>query len=77
MAMMTGCKKHSSSSCGTGRDRTADTRIFSPVLYLLSYLSKILSNMSKNKLYKNKKPELFGFGLSVFIATNFIIPINS
>jgi hypothetical protein len=33
--------------------------------------------MSKNKLYKNKKPELFGFGLSVFIATNFIIPINS
>ena len=24
---------------GQGRDRTADTRIFSPVLYQLSYLS--------------------------------------
>ena len=25
--------------CGNGRDRTADTRIFSPVLYRLSYIS--------------------------------------
>ena len=25
---------------GQGRDRTADTRIFSPVLYQLSYLSE-------------------------------------
>jgi hypothetical protein len=24
-------------SCGVGRDRTADTRIFSPLLYRLSY----------------------------------------
>ena len=29
---------------GQGRDRTADTRIFSPVLYLLSYLSQIELN---------------------------------
>ena len=27
---------------GQGRDRTADTRIFSPVLYQLSYLSECL-----------------------------------
>ncbi len=31
---------------GQGRDRTADTRIFSPVLYQLSYLSRF----SKNEL---------------------------
>jgi hypothetical protein len=24
-------------ACGVGRDRTADTRIFSPLLYRLSY----------------------------------------
>ena len=31
---------------GQGRDRTADTRIFSPLLYLLSYLPKrILRNL--------------------------------
>jgi hypothetical protein len=29
---------------GQGRDRTADTRIFSPVLYQLSYLSDSLHN---------------------------------
>lgn len=27
--------------CGQGRDRTGDTRIFSPLLYQLSYLSKV------------------------------------
>ena len=27
--------------CGQGRNRTADTRIFSPLLYRLSYLAKI------------------------------------
>jgi hypothetical protein len=27
--------------CGVGRDRTADTRIFSPLLYRLSYRTKI------------------------------------
>ncbi len=26
--------------CGQGRNRTADTRIFSPLLYRLSYLAK-------------------------------------
>ena len=25
--------------CGDGRDRTADTRIFSPLLYQLSYIT--------------------------------------
>ena len=35
--------------CGAGRDRTADTRIFSPVLYLLSYRT----------LYQKKNPILF------------------
>ncbi len=28
-----------SEACGNGRDRTADTRIFSPVLYRLSYIT--------------------------------------
>ncbi len=27
---------------GQGRDRTADTRIFSPLLYQLSYLSEVV-----------------------------------
>jgi hypothetical protein len=28
---------YKASDCGVGRDRTADTRIFSPLLYRLSY----------------------------------------
>ena len=28
--------------CGQGRSRTADTRIFSPLLYRLSYLAKLV-----------------------------------
>ena len=34
--------------CGVGRDRTADTRIFSPLLYRLSYRT-VLFVGSKNK----------------------------
>jgi hypothetical protein len=30
---------HSQLICGQGRNRTADTRIFSPLLYRLSYLT--------------------------------------
>jgi hypothetical protein len=29
--------------CGDGRDRTADTRIFSPLLYQLSYITIVIS----------------------------------
>lgn len=31
--------------CAEGRTRTADTRIFSPVLYQLSYLGQTLSGL--------------------------------
>ncbi len=37
VVMMVLCRIHASIVCGTGRNRTADTRIFSPVLYQLSY----------------------------------------
>jgi hypothetical protein len=33
----------SEASCGVGRDRTADTRIFSPLLYRLSYRTKFVA----------------------------------
>ena len=29
-------------TCGVGRDRTADTRIFSPLLYRLSYRTSFI-----------------------------------
>ena len=32
---------------GVGRDRTADTRIFSPLLYRLSYRTSIINSGSK------------------------------
>ena len=42
MVMMTMCKKHNDYyDSGAGQNRTADTRIFSPVLYQLSYRTKI------------------------------------
>lgn len=37
-------------SGGQGRDRTADTRIFSPLLYQLSYLAKFYFACCKSKL---------------------------
>ena len=36
---------------GQGRNRTADTRIFSPLLYQLSYLAKILSAATSQRGY--------------------------
>ena len=36
------------SFCGVGRDRTADTRIFSPLLYQLSYRTNYLSFALQN-----------------------------
>lgn len=36
-------------SGGQSRDRTGDTRIFSPVLYQLSYLPKIGKGMSRSR----------------------------
>jgi hypothetical protein len=35
---------------GQGRDRTADTRIFSPLLYQLSYLAAIADSTERRKL---------------------------
>ena len=34
-------------SSGQGRNRTADTRIFSPLLYQLSYLSALVLNAER------------------------------
>src|SRR5690606_32959426 len=45
------CKAYQS---GQGRNRTADTRIFSPVLYLLSYLSRYTAPT------KRRSPEKLG-----------------
>jgi hypothetical protein len=36
---------------GVGRDRTADTRIFSPLLYRLSYRTYFPFRGSKNKVF--------------------------
>ena len=48
--------------CGEGRDRTADTRIFSPVLYLLSYLT----------LLKQKTSKLLGSRFCVFLVMSLL-----
>lgn len=37
--------------CGIGRDRTSDTRIFSPLLYLLSYDTFFAAAKVNKKLY--------------------------
>jgi hypothetical protein len=34
--------------CGVGRDRTADTRIFSPLLYQLSYRTYLYEELCLN-----------------------------
>jgi hypothetical protein len=39
-------RKPSLTFCGVGRDRTADTRIFSPLLYRLSYRTILISRLS-------------------------------
>ncbi len=45
---------------GVGRDRTADTRIFSPLLYRLSYRTKWAANIVAFINYK--KVSLFNNG---------------
>jgi len=39
--------------CGVGRDRTADTRIFSPLLYQLSYRTFAKASMRERTLSRN------------------------
>ena len=34
--------------CGDGRNRTADTRIFNPLLYRLSYITNVLKDCRNN-----------------------------
>ena len=36
--------------CGVGRDRTADTRIFSPLLYRLSYRTILLLGIRNSRI---------------------------
>ena len=47
--------------CGAGQDRTADTRIFSPVLYLLSYRTKkiLLYSVSDSNAYLLIRSQVF------------------
>ncbi len=45
------------SSSGVGRGRTADTRIFSPVLYQLSYRT-VLSGCKYTSFRSNSKPDI-------------------
>ena len=40
--------------CGVGRDRTGDTRIFSPLLYQLSYRTAVRECKCKLENNKNK-----------------------
>jgi hypothetical protein len=49
--------------CGQGQNRTADTRIFSPLLYRLSYLARSLEYSSKvgaSQDWRLQLPILFG-----------------
>jgi hypothetical protein len=43
-------------TCGVGRDRTADTRIFSPLLYRLSYRTSFSEALVKEDLVLEKSP---------------------
>ena len=43
-------------SGGKGRDRTDDTRIFSPLLYQLSYLAEWHPQGESNSSYRHEKP---------------------
>ena len=47
--------------CGAGQDRTADTRIFSPVLYQLSYRTKkiLLYSVSDSNAYLLIRSQVF------------------
>ena len=40
--------------CGVGRDRTADTRIFSPLLYQLSYRTYFNINFVRIKFLQKR-----------------------
>ena len=40
--------------CGVGRDRTADTRIFSPLLYRLSYRTIAIAGCKNKETYDTK-----------------------
>src|SRR5687768_7126242 len=46
--------------CGVGRDRTADTRIFSPLLYQLSYRTGRISNKKQGITNGEMPKTLFG-----------------
>ena len=52
--------------CGDGRDRTADTRIFSPLLYQLSYIT-----LSPPLLERSFPTSLPSFG-SAKVSKNFL-----
>ena len=44
-------------SSGQGRNRTADTRIFSPLLYQLSYPSRNIFNLNLQDTHSTKKTQ--------------------
>ena len=59
---------HTVRSGGWGRNRTADTRIFSPLLYRLSYPAKTSEKLEETSLFKFLKildciPAFNAFGI--------------
>ena len=54
--------------CGQGQNRTADTRIFSPLLYRLSYLARSLET---EILLKSPGESRFGATLDEFFCLFF------
>jgi hypothetical protein len=54
--------------CGQGQNRTADTRIFSPLLYRLSYLARSLET---EILLKSRSESRFGTTLDEFFSLSF------
>ena len=52
--------------CGTTRNRTGDTRIFSPLLYQLSYGTNIIAFCGCKDSKKNKINENLGIKVLVF-----------
>ncbi len=62
--------------CGIGRNRTADTRIFSPLLYLLSYNPAIFREHKYKGFYtfmKEQNTKNFSFCSIRFFFTDFYV----
>ena len=59
-------------NCGTTRNRTGDTRIFSPLLYQLSYGTIVLIKIATISLLRVQRYAFFSY-FQNFIPKNFAI----